>query len=51
MPISYESRLIKLGINEEVLQEIDHEIEAFQGLKESEKAEVAKRTAQLEALV
>lgn len=51
VPISYESRLIKLGVDEHVLEQIDSVIADFEGLDESDKADIQSRVAQIDALI
>lgn len=51
VPISYEGRLIKLGVDQQVLEQIDQEIENFDWVSPSDKDAIKSRLAQVEALV
>lgn len=51
VPISYESRLIKLWVDQQVLEQIDQEIEDFDWVSSSDKDAIKSRLAQVEALV
>lgn len=51
VPISYESRLIKLWVDQQVLEQIDQEIENFDWVSPSDKDAIKSRLAQVEALV
>ena len=51
VPISYEGRLIKLGVDQQVLEQIDQEIEDFDWVSPSDKDAIKSRLAQVEALV
>ena len=51
VPISYEGRLIKLGVDQQVLEQIDQEIENFDWVSSSDKDAIKSRLAQVEALV
>ena len=51
VPISYEGRLIKLGVDQQVLEQIDQEIENFDWVSTSDKDAIKSRLAQVEALV
>lgn len=51
VPISYEGRLIKLGVDQQVLEQIDQEIENFDWVSPSDKDAIVSRLAHIEALV
>lgn len=51
VPISYEGRLIKLWVDQHVLEQIDQEIENFDWVSPSDKDAIKSRLAQVEALV
>ena len=51
VPISYEGRLIKLGVDQQVLEQIDQEIENFDWVSSSDKDAIKSRLAHIEALV
>lgn len=51
VPISYEGRLIKLWVDQQVLEQIDQEIEDFDWVSPSDKDAIKSRLAQVEALV
>ena len=51
VPISYEGRLIKLWVDQQVLEQIDQEIENFDWVSSSDKDAIKSRLAQVEALV
>ena len=51
VPISYEGRLIKLGVDQQVLEQIDQEIENFDWVSPSDKDAIKSRLAQVEILV
>ena len=51
VPISYEGRLIKLWVDQQVLEQIDQEIENFDWVSPSDKDAIKSRLAQVEALV
>ena len=51
VPISYEGRLIKLGVDQQVLEQIDQEIEDFDWVSPADKDAIKSRLAQVEALV
>ena len=51
VPISYEGRLVKLGVDQQVLEQIDQEIEDFDWVSPSDKDAIKSRLAQVEALV
>lgn len=51
VPISYEGRLIKLGVDQQVLEQIDQEIEDFDWVSPSDKDAIKSRLAHIEALV
>ena len=51
VPISYEGRLIKLGVDQQVLEQIDQEIENFDWVSSSDKDAIKSRLAQVEGLV
>lgn len=51
VPISYEGRLIKLGVDQQVLEQIDQEIENFDWVSSSDKDVIKSRLAHIEALV
>lgn len=51
VPISYEGRLIKLWVDQQVLEQIDQEIEDFDWVSSSDKDAIKSRLAQVEALV
>ena len=51
VPISYEGRLIKLWVDQQVLEQIDQEIENFDWVSTSDKDAIKSRLAQVEALV
>lgn len=51
VPISYEGRLIKLWVDQQVLEQIDQEIENFDWVSSSDKDAIVSRLAHIEALV
>lgn len=51
VPISYEGRLIKLWVDQQVLEQIDQEIENFDWVSPSDKDAIKSRLAQVEILV
>ena len=51
VPISYEGRLIKLWVDQQVLEQIDQVIEDFDWVSPSDKDAIKSRLAQVEALV
>lgn len=51
VPINYESRLIKIWVNQEVLDKIEIDIEEYEWATEEQKKTVKTRMAQLDTLV
>jgi len=51
VPISYESRLVKIRLNEEVVGKIDYAVEEIEGATEEQKEKAKKKNAQIDAIV
>jgi len=51
VPISYESRLVKIRLNQEVVNKIDYAIDEIVGATEEQKEKAKKKNAQIDAVV
>lgn len=51
VPISYESRLVKIKMNEEVANKIDYAVDEIEGATEEQKEKAKKKNAQIDAIV
>lgn len=51
VPISYESRLVKIRLNQEVVNKIDYSIDEIAGATEEQKEKAKKKNAQIDAIV
>jgi type I restriction enzyme R subunit len=51
VPISYESRLVKIKLNKELVNKIDYAIDEIEGATEEQKEKAKKKNAQIDAVV
>jgi type I restriction enzyme R subunit len=51
VPISYESRLVKIRLNQEVVNKIDYAVDEIAGATEEQKEKAKKKNAQIDAIV
>lgn len=51
VPISYESRLVKIRLNQEVVNKIDYAVDEIVGATEEQKEKAKKKNAQIDAIV
>lgn len=51
VPISYESRLVKIRLNQEVVNKIDYAVDEIAGVTEEQKEKAKKKNAQIDAIV
>lgn len=51
VPISYESRLVKIRFNQEVINKIDYAVDEIAGATEEQKEKAKKKNAQIDAIV
>jgi len=51
VPISYESRLVKIRLNQEVVDKIDYAVDEIEGATEEQKEKAKKKNAQIDAIV
>lgn len=51
VPISYESRLVKIRLNQEVVNKIDYAVDEIEGATEEQKEKAKKKNAQIDAIV
>ncbi|WP_196893761.1 type I restriction endonuclease subunit R [Aureivirga marina] len=51
VPISYESRLVKIKLDQEIVNKIDEEIQYIEGATEEQLEKAKKRTASIDAVV
>lgn len=51
VPISYESRLIKIKLNQEIANKIDFAVDEIEGATEEQKEKAKKKNAQIDAIV
>lgn len=51
VPISYESRLVKIRLNQEVVNKIDYAVDEIPGATEEQKEKAKKKNAQIDAIV
>lgn len=51
VPISYESRLVKIRFNQEVVNKIDYAVDEIPGATEEQKEKAKKKNAQIDAIV
>lgn len=51
MPISYESRLLKIRFNDEVVNSIDYAIDEIESATDEQKEKAKKRNAKIDAVV
>jgi type I restriction enzyme R subunit len=51
VPISYESRLVKIRLNQEVVNKIDYAVDEIVGATEEQKEKAKKKNAQIDAVV
>ncbi|MDD2656432.1 MAG: type I restriction endonuclease subunit R [Patescibacteria group bacterium] len=51
VPISYESRLVKIKMNDEIVSKIDYAIDEIEGASEEQKEKAKKKNAQIDAIV
>lgn len=51
VPISYESRLVKIKLNKEVVAQVDYAIDELDGVTEEQKEKAKKKNAQIDAIV
>jgi type I restriction enzyme R subunit len=51
VPISYESRLIKIRLNQEIANKIDFAVDEIEGATEEQKEKAKKKNAQIDAIV
>ena len=51
VPISYESRLVKIRLNQDVVNKIDYAVDEIAGATEEQKEKAKKKNAQIDAIV
>lgn len=51
VPISYESRLVKIRLNQEVVNQIDYAVDEILGATQEQKEKAKKKNAQIDAIV
>jgi len=51
VPISYESRLVKIRLNQEVVSQIDYAVDEILGATQEQKEKAKKKNAQIDAIV
>ncbi len=51
VPISYESRLVKIRMNQEAVKQIDYAIDEIEGATEEQKEKAKKKNSQIDAIV
>ena len=51
VPISYESRLVKIKLNQEIASKIDYAVDEIDGASDEQKEKAKKKNAQIDAIV